>query len=418
MTSDDVASLVEAWERRIQTLDENLIALEAEPAYQVLCRGAGASELRGKLAGQTRERLLPAVAAVEELFASREQLFAVVLKAKTLVGERSFWNRDETTAQVIALLEGPSIQLQTNPVPVAQRGLLDQANQDVRISPGELVARMARMYEVARDGVAAVSAAWSRLEPELSGLEQEVVELERGAAGLANAETMGEVRKGLDELSAELGRARSLVATDPLGVVGRLDIELVPRIRAVRAALSAIATHKTRVELGLAEAGRLLAQLDEVARETDATLARAARETVGFAGDDAARAGRRVTREGLGPWRSRIAEARDAGHYRSADVGITRWLDVAHGLLAAEREAAQRARAGEDRRAELVGRLSARRAQEKALASKGVVVPREVGDLAHAASASLAERPTDIAKAALDVDRYDAAIRDLAGPRR
>ena len=53
MREEEVDQLVVAWDERLRRIDENLIALEAEPTYQMLSGGA-----RATLAGKTREHRL------------------------------------------------------------------------------------------------------------------------------------------------------------------------------------------------------------------------------------------------------------------------------------------------------------------------------------------------------------------------
>jgi hypothetical protein len=62
---EQVDGLLAFWDERLKRVDENLIALESEPTYQVL---AGAGVQKAELSGVTRERVVPAPAALGELF--------------------------------------------------------------------------------------------------------------------------------------------------------------------------------------------------------------------------------------------------------------------------------------------------------------------------------------------------------------
>jgi len=149
--------------------------------------------------------------------------------------------------------------------------------------------------------------------------------------------------------------------------------------------------------------------LDEL-RTADALATEAAerarREIAGFEISASARTARQEIRQGLLPWREKIT--------RAADVGLARWLEVAHGVLAAEREVIRTAQAAEQRRVELQGRLGARKAQASALLARGVAAPPTLDALAIEAEATLRARPVDLEKATRDIERYEGAVRALA----
>ena len=288
-------------------------------------------------------------------------------------------------------------------MPVAERNLLDPTATEVAVVPDELLGEMVRAYQLARDAVADVAAAWGRLEPTLLALEQDVAEVQKEAAALGQTETTD---TELEPLLLELGRVRLLVSTDPLGVAGSVDATLAPRVRDLRAKLSALAAQKERVTRGLEETDALLAEVDRAAEAASEAAARAAREIAGFDVGVAAQRSRQEVVQGLLHGAQKIATAAQAAHWRAADVGLARWLEVARGVLAAEVEVARAAEAAEAKRTELLGRLSARRAQQSALAARGVPASPDLDLVARSAEALLRDRPTDLEKAAREVERY------------
>jgi hypothetical protein len=404
---EDLDQVIAAWDERLRRVDENLIALEADPTYQML-GGSARATLRGK----TKDRVVPALEALGELFEHRERLNTVVVRAKELRAEVSFWNKDEKLAEIAALLGGPSITLGTRQLPVAQRNLLDPATTDVAVVPEELLSEMVRAYQVARDAVAEVAAAWARVEPRLLELEREVALVTDEATGLGQIEL---TRGPLERVTAELARVRGLVSTDPLAVDGAVDAAIVTPLRELRASLAELAGHKATVTRGFGQADALLASLDEAVSESTKAASRAEREFSGFSVSASARSGRQEIILGLRPWREKIAAAAAAGHFRSASVGLTRWLEVARGVLEAEREVVTTARQAEATRTELEGRLSARRAQAAALIARGPggAASAELDELARKADRALQNRPTDLAEARRQVDRYESAVRAL-----
>jgi hypothetical protein len=220
-------------------------------------------------------------------------------------------------------------------------------------------------------------------------------------------------RADLDRIEAELARIRALVATDPLAVAGALDTDLGPRLRDLRAKVDALLGHKTSATKRLGEVDAVLADIDQGERDALHAVTRAAREIAGFDVDASARAGRQEIARGLAPWHEKIAGAARAGHWKAADVGVTRWMEVARGVLAGQRETIRAANAAVEARTELTGRLSARRAQATAIAARGVLVPFELEQLARDAEATLRERPTDMRKAAQEIEGYEAGVRRL-----
>jgi len=410
MREEEIDQLIASWDERLRRVDENLIALEGEPTYQMLGGGRASGSGRAGLVGETKARVGPALDALGDLFEHRERLNVVVARAKKLREDLSFWNKDEKLAEIVALLGGPSITLGTRQLPVAQRNLLDAATSEVAIVPEQLLNEMVRAYQLARDAVAEVGAAWGRLEPLLLDIEREVALVQAEATALDQEEA---TRTELEQIASLLARVRTTVSTDPLGVTGSVDSDLAPRVSQLRAKLSDLANHKASVTRGLSAAAALLSELAEADRMAMEAVVHASREFAGFEVGATARAARQEVVQGLIPWREKIESAAKAAHWKAADVGLARWLEVAHGIVAAQREVIRVANGAEQTRTELGGRLSARRAQATALASRGIVAPVELEQLARDAEATLRARPTDLAKAARDIDRYEAAVRAL-----
>jgi len=413
MREEDVEKLIVSWDERLGRIDENLIALEGEPAYQMLTGGG-----RAGLRGTTRDRVSPALDTLGELFEHRERLNALLARAKELREGLGFWNKDERVAEIAALLGGPSIVLGTKLLPVNQRNLLDAAASEVTVTPEVLLGEMVRAYQIARDAVAEVGSAWARLEPLMADLERDVAAARAEALALGQTEV---TKSELDALAAELDRVRAQVSGDPLGVSGSLDVHLAPRIRELRAQLAELALHKANVARGLGDIEATLGRIDAAFQGAEEASARASREVAAFDGDEAKRNARRQDAQGLLPWREKIASTAQAGRWKAADVGLARWFEVANGIIAAEHDVVRAATSAENARSELEGRLSARRAQLGALAARGALASpalEPLDALARDAQAALRARPTDLLIAKRLVDRYEASVVDLAARAR
>src|SRR5262249_39805993 len=154
---------------------------------------------RMPLDGATRERVKPALDALADLFEHRQCLGEVFERAKELRASMStiaFWENDDKLRQIQRLLDGPSVHAGTRAIPLAERSLLDVGVHEISVSPEQLLAGMARAFEMTRDAVLAVGQAWKTLEPALEQMEREAAELH------ALAESLGQ----LEMVRLELGR--------------------------------------------------------------------------------------------------------------------------------------------------------------------------------------------------------------------
>jgi hypothetical protein len=405
----EVDELLASWDERLKRIDENLIALESEPTYEIL---AGSRGQKAALDGVTRQRVEPALAALGELFEHRERLTEIVDRAKEIRARVSFWDRDQKLVEIKELLYGPSIKLASPPKPLAQRNLLDPLGNHVAVVPDRLLEAMAEVYLAARDAVTAVSRAWAKLEPVLEGVEGELASLQGMARDVG---LTAEVAPELEWLARELARVRALVSKDPLGVSGGVDAALLPRLAELRRRLHELNSTKRRVEQGLRDAVAAERRALDGHRLAREAIARAGREFVGLAlpasADDARLAG-------LVPWRERISETAKAGRFGPADVGLTRWTEALRGFVAQDEAVVTKVDAAIRERAELGGRLSARRAQLEALAARGAGTPAALVEHARRIEEILRARPTALGEAASSLLAYEAEVVALAARAR
>jgi hypothetical protein len=406
MGVEAVDRMLGEWEERLRRVDESLLALEAEPTYQLLAPRAGA---RVTLEGETRLVVQPALDALADLFEHRGRLTEVLDRAKEVRASMSglaFWANDAKEREIHTLLQGPSIELPPQMTPLARRALLDPGAQDVRVVPEQLLGAMAAAFERARDAVVAVQHAWERLEPSMSAVAKRV------ADARAAAESLG-VEPGVhDELAAlerDLEAMRARVAHDPLGTSADVEARLLPRVEAVTARLGGLAALRDRVADGLA---RARATIDELrgthARALDA-VKRLPLEIHGAIASGVPVDDGLV--EGLSPWLDKIEDAARAGRWPTADVGLGRWREAAEAYLTSDGRIVDAFDKVIGRREELAGRLSARRAQASALAARGVVLEATAEHAARDAEQVLAERPTPLARATELVEKYERLVR-------
>jgi hypothetical protein len=409
MSVEAVDRVIEEWEERLRRVDESLLALEAEPTYEMLAPRAAP---RAPLEGETRRLVVPALDALGELFEHRGRLTETLERAKELRASMSgliSWGNDEKEREIQALLYGPSIELPPDLTPLARRTLLDPGRREVRVVPGQLLEAMAAAYEKARDVILAVQSAWAEAEPSLASLEARVREAQE------QARVLGVEAAVADELSVieqALDQARVRVARDPLGAAKDLGGALTSRLSALSARLAEEAATRLRVEDAMAGATKLLQELQAVHRAAAEAIGRIPLEVEGASSpgpllDDAAILG-------LIPWLDKIAEAVQGERWRAADVGLARWREAANGYLQTDGAIAKALKALLARRDELKGRLAARRAQAAAFAAKegkGGPLDPQTEALAREAEDLLSRRPTPLARASEIVERYEELVR-------
>jgi hypothetical protein len=410
MSVEAVDRILEEWDERLRLVDENLLALESEPTYEML---APRSTTRAPLEGETKKLVVPALEALGELFEHRGRLTETLERAKELRASMSslaFWGTAEKEREIQQLLFGPSIELPPDLTPLARRTLLDPGKREVKVVPGQLLAAMAAAYERARDVILAVQRAWAETEPALAELEARVRQARESARALdLEAAVEGELA-GIEQALEQL---RARVARDPLGASKDMGSELGPRLGALTTRLSEEAALRRKVEEGLLRAAKLRGELRVAHLAALEAVERFPLEVEG------ARAPGPPVEDalvlGLDPWLDRISESAHSGRWRAADVGLARWREAAESYLQKDDAIAKALTALVARRDELKGRLAARRAQAATFAARGVPLDPNAEAVGREAEGLLLMRPTPLAKASELVQRYEVAVRRSLG---
>src|SRR5579871_3875380 len=221
----EVDQLIAGWQERLRLIDTNLLALEQDSTMVFLQRMVASGT---GLDGVTKERAGPAITAFANIPTYRSLLDDVVQKAVKLRGRTTFLLSEKTLAEIVALLSGPSIALETSSLPLAQRDLLSTAQT---ISPDALLREMERAYEAARDIVTAVGQTWDRRQRDLDTVQKSIADLQQQAA--AQDLSVPE----LDSLTQELARLGARMLSDPLGAADDWSGHLQPRLEAVRSSI-------------------------------------------------------------------------------------------------------------------------------------------------------------------------------------
>lgn len=399
MTIDEVDQALAEWQSRLRRIDRNLVALQLDPVHTRLEQSGEAG-----LEGLTRERVLPALTAMQELFARRGLLYDMLGRASSLRAGISRHRPEETLSEVERLLRGPSIAVPAVETPVGRRNLLDTEAETV--TPDQLLAAMVASFEVARDVVAAVDEAWKRLEPECRRAGAEADRLQALAAGLGV-----DAGAPLAAVRAQLAAVEARVSRDPLGASRKLTADVVDRLGRLDQWLLGLQRQRTQLEADLGRAPALLADLRAAGERAGAALARSRSELV-LDGPAPETADRGRT-EGLAEWLATLERTAAAGRWAAAGVGMARWLAAAQEELAAAENAERASLALLDQKEEALGRLGARRQQARVLEARGRPVDPQLELLAARAEALLRQVPTPLSEAVALVAEYEAGLRRL-----
>lgn len=216
--------LLEDWTTKAARIDQNLVDLTSEPVFGLVTKAA--------FEGATRDRVVPALAGVEELFAHRRLLEDVIDRARSIRATVTPLRHGHRLVQVEQLLQGPSIALPPQPIDATSRGLLDPEEVTAQATPAQVLQSMVATYERVRTAVTEVGAAWADLTPRVDAADAVVRELEQAvrSAGAPGQALFAQV-------SAAVDAARHLVATDPLGAAPAAVAVLPGNLAALRRTL-------------------------------------------------------------------------------------------------------------------------------------------------------------------------------------
>lgn len=206
--------VLEQWATRTARIDQNLVDLASDPVYNVL--------QKAPLEGVTREKVVPALAQMEDLFVRRRLLEDVIDRARAIRSTVTTFRHGRRLAEVDRLLREPTIAVSTPAPAVTGRNLLDPEEPEQRLTPTQILAAMIEGFDDVRAVVAAVGLQWDELTPRLDTAEAELQQLDAsaragGAAAMARR----------DEVARAISRARHLVAADPLGE-GQAAVAVLP----------------------------------------------------------------------------------------------------------------------------------------------------------------------------------------------
>jgi len=381
---DELARLAGVTER----VRANLLEMELDPGRQLIAMST--------LEGETAGRWAVANTALGRLWAWLELLDGVLASARTERGTRPRPSAARLD-RVAALLQGPSLEVPQEDVPLDERDLRGGAQLVVRCSPDDLLAMMAAEFEGARACVAEIGAVWDDLGARLDAVRASLAAC-RAEQSLAAAQ-----RDRLAGLERDTTAIARLLMSDPLAVpraeVGALEASAA-ELEAEAAALSGLREASAGQ---LAEAERVLARVRAIHEECVATWEEA---RVKVTGVDLPEPPADPTGD-IGAALGEVRRLVDAGAWGDAAEALALWT----GHASAVREDLERItaanRAPIAARNELRGLLDAYRSKARRV---GVMEEPGIADLFDGAHDVLYRAPTDVTRAAALVRECGLAL--------
>lgn len=399
MTLDQIDRALAQWQARLAQAGSSLLELDDSAAYQRL-RGT-ADTPPAKLTGLTQAKAGPALALIDGLWQSQQQLTDIVSQAERLrPALKRLWAHDSEQRQIEFLLFGESVTLPSAETSFAQRGLLSGPGAAQAITPDQLLSQMTQNFAVVKDTVLALQSAWDRLEPSLAAANREAADLQAAAVRLGV-----DAPASLDAARREIARLHDRAATDPLGASAD-NAAMSELLASAQTQLHALKQQRDGLDTDLRRAGTLLSELDALQKACEAALTDCRAKIEGFALPMPS------IPADLSLWLQSVSTARQNRQWHSAQIGLERWLQSAEDAQARWSEFQKASGALLERREELRGLLRALQAKAAAQARRGTALDPSLPALARDAEQLLHGRPTPLGRAAALVAEYERRLAE------
>jgi hypothetical protein len=388
MTIEEVDPTLDRLRSAAESVSANLLEIEIDPNRKLL----DATTLVGDSAAQWAA----ASAKLAQLWQWYALLDALLDRAVQLRGTRARPSTKQL-ADLGALLEGPSIELANEQVPLEQRDLLTGSGAVLRCTPDELLTRMSVAFDESKTVYAAISKAWDTLTPRLQAARPMLDESAQLASALGETEPddLGLARTRLGELAGTL-------SSDPLSVSSEDVDTLDASLQAIRRDLSSLDDVTREITGRLADAHDLLAELQHVAQDGDAAHEEALVKIATPAVPEPLSLDATLDAQ-----LEEVAEIARSGAWREARRALEQWTTRAQSLLDQARRIVVDNRAPMEERNQLRGLLDAYQAKATRL---GLIEDSALSRMFEDAHTVLYTAPTDLAKAAELIRSYQQML--------
>jgi len=351
--------------------------------------------LRQVFSGRTAATLAAACAAGDRLSGGLSALEAMLARARAQ--QPGVWASAAKIDEAFALLEGQSIILSVDELPLHERGLLSPARTTTAITPDAALAAMETDFGTASAGIATIHAAWRAATETQKRLDAEIDAL---------AGTLG--RAQLAALRAEAKAASNAALTDPLADHPQIDL-LAQRLDGLRETVANAETRAAEAREAIDRAGGRLAALGSaIAAATQ--VCRMAAESCA----DPLPPVPVIDAADLGAWLARIETRLDAGDPAPVQAGVEAWLRPVMAAEAAAETALTAATSLMRRRDEARGRLMAAKRKAHAVADLGNDPALQA--LAEQAQSLLIGRRSEVAAGEVALRKFELAVERARSP--
>ena len=366
MANDAIGPELTAWQDRLALVSRNLGEMNELPALlRVKARLRAASDF---YAGETASRIGDALAALDDLWKDYLLLNALLDEAEVLHKQSGLFHDHE--AEVRELLHGRSITLPVAHIPLAERGLLTNAEHADKVAPEELLAAMNTLFAMAKDTILALDGAETRLKPRLEALFVVAREL----AGCAEA--LGFDSAKIEATTVPFEALGAELTTNPLGAERKLA-EGEKSLADWRAQLDSAERDRNGVEAALRTAAEALKELHQVSHQAELARENAVAKVAGPLALQPPTEASVISQ--IGAWLDAIGASAKRGDWRAAKSGLEKWIAACASHQEKERRALAANLAPIEARDELRGRLKALRVKANAYSARGNSFDPKVG---------------------------------------
>ena len=395
MSLQEIDSALTRLRAAAEAIGANLLEVELDPNRGLLDSSA--------LEGESATRWDEASTTLAQLWQWHALLERLLDRAVKLRGARARLP-EKRLEELRELLQGTSIELSSEHVPLEQRDLLGGAQAALRCTPDELLERSSAAFDEAKTVLAAAGNAWDALLPRLHAARSTL----QKSAELGHALGEGEP-PGMDRARALLSELTEKLSKDPLSVNDEEVAELERSLQAVRGDLEGLDQLRRKFATQLADARKLLEEFRRVAGEgTDAHEQARVRIAAPAIPEPLSLDG------ALESQLQDVEKIARHGAWREARAVLEQWTTRVRSLLDQARQIAAENRAPIETRNELRGLLDASQAKATRL---GLIEDPRLSGMFRDAHDSLYTAPTDLVEATELVHRYRHALGQSVPPR-
>jgi hypothetical protein len=376
------AQKLELLHEAAERISANLVELEIDSGRRLL--------EATRLEGGSATRWSAASAALTELWREHGLLEQLLSRADGLRGPKH-------VAELQALLTGPSIELSSAEVPLAERTLLGHLHESQQCSPDQLLAGMSTAFDGVKTVIAEIGRRWETLIPRLDEARRVLADCGRLAGEIGE-----QGRRDLARAEESLGALSSSLTNDPLSVSASAIDSLKHDLERLHEELAQSAELKRGFDGRLLAARDQLAQLRAVIVEARSAYEEAVVKIAAPAGAQA------PTGEGeLEAQLAALAESARRGAWSEARSELADWIARVNSRLEQAQQTLQANRAPIAARDQLRSLLEAYQVKARRL---GLLEDAAVADIYRRTQDVLYTAPTDLALAAQLLRSYQQAL--------